>query len=230
MKRGGGRAAAGCVAVRWRVRGFSLLELIVAVAVFAVVAAAAYGSLTALARTRAALAAQQARFAQVQRAVFVLGDSLQQSVSRSVRGNDGRELPALLGSAERLEFTRLGFANPLAEARSNLQRLVFLLDAGTLREDRYAVLDRAPNSAPQRRDLLPQAGGLRLRYLGCDQVWREAWPPREALPCASGIAPLMQMPRAVEFRLAPQAVGEIRRVIELPSAAPCRSMAGGRPC
>ena len=213
-----------------RPKGFSLLELVVAVAVFAVVAAAAYGSLAAIARTRGALAAQQDRFAQVQRALALLADDLRQGVGRSVRGSDGRELPALAGSAQALEFTRLGFANPLAEARSNLQRVAFALDAGTLREGRYAVLDRAPNSVPAWRDLLPRAGQLRLRYLGCDHVWREAWPPGEILPCQPGIDVNAQLPRAVELRIAPPELGDIRRIVEL--AAPAPTCIGGRspPC
>lgn len=210
-----------------RARGFSLLELVVAVAVFAVVAAAAYGSLAAIARTRGALAAQQDRFAQVQRALSVLADDLRQSVGRGVRGNDGKPLPALAGSAQALEFTRVGFANPLAEARSNLQRVAFAFDAGGLREGRYAVLDRAPNSAPSWRDLLPRAGQFRLRYLGCDRVWREAWPPGETLPCQPGIDANAQLPRAVEFRIAPPELGEIRRIVEL--AAPATACISGNP-
>lgn len=208
-------------AARGRGRGFSLIELVVAVAVFAVLAATAYGSLAALARTRGALAAQQDRFAQVQRAVAVLEGDLRQAVSRSVRGSDGRELPALMGSAQALELSRVGFANPLAEPRSNLQRVAFALDAGTLREGRYGVLDRVPTSTAVWRDLLPRAGGLRLRYLGCDQAWREAWPPSETLPCQPGVAALAQLPRAVEVRIAPPELGEITRVVELAAPLPC---------
>jgi len=213
-----------------RFQGFSLLELVVAVAVFAVVAAAAYGSLAAIARTRGALAAQQDRFAQVQRALAVLADDLRQGVDRSVLGNDGKELPALVGSAQALEFTRVGFANPLAEARSNLQRVAFAIDAGSLREGRYAVLDRAPNSVPTWRDLLPRAGQLRLRYLGCDRVWREAWPPTAVLPCQSGIDVNAQLPRAVEFRVAPPELGDIRRIVELASPAPDCLAGNAPPC
>ncbi len=210
--------------------GFSLLELVVAVAIFAVVAAAAYGSLASIARTRAALVAEQDRFAQVQRAVGVLGDALRQAVGRAVRGNDGHLLPALLGGPDQVEFTRVGFANPLAEPRSNLQRSVFALADGSLQEGRYAALDRAPGSVPLRRELLPRAGRLQLRYLGCDRAWRESWPPRELLPCQREAAALSQLPRAVELRIAPAGLGEIRRIVELPEPAPCRARWDGQPC
>lgn len=212
------------------VRGFSLLELVIAVAIFAVISAVAYGGLSAIARSRAALAAEQTRFAQVQRALGVLGGDLAQAVSRSVRGESGAELPALQGRADAIEFTRVGFANPLAEARSNLQRVMFSLDAGSLREGRYAVLDRVPGTRPDWRELLPGAGSLRLRYLGCDRVWRESWPPGEVLSCQADVAASAQLPRAVEVRIAPAELGEIRRVIELAEPAPCRVDGSRRPC
>ncbi|MBC6943779.1 MAG: type II secretion system protein GspJ [Xanthomonadales bacterium] len=210
--------------------GFSLLELVVALAIFAVMAAAAYASLASIARTRGALAAEQQRLAQVQRALGVFTAALRQAVGRDVRGNDGRLLPAMLGGSDRIEFTRVGYANPLAEPRSNLQRVAFALANGSLQEARHPALDRAPSVSPLLRELLPQAGSLRLRYLGCDRAWREHWPPAEALPCQREAAPLAQLPRAVELRIAPPDFGELRRIVELPEPAPCRARWDGQPC
>jgi general secretion pathway protein J len=201
-------------------RAFSLIELLVALAVFAALAAAAYGGLAAIARTRGALAAQQDRFAALTRAVSTFERDLRQAVGRSVLDNGGHPSAAFLGSAEAVEFTRLGFANPLAEPRSNLERVVFALDGNTLRLGRYAVLDRAPDSAPVMRDLLVRAGALHLRYFGCDQVWRDAWPPSQQPACTQGVDSNAQLPRAVEFRIEPPDFGEIRRVVELPSSPP----------
>jgi general secretion pathway protein J len=205
-----------------RARGFSLIELLVALAVFAALAAAAYGGLAAIARTRGALAAQQDRFADITRTVSVLERDLRQAIARPVLGNDGRPVAALFGSSSAVELTRLGYANPLAEARSHLERVVYASDRDTLRRGRYAVLDRAPDSTPIMRDLLERAGDLHLRYYGCDQAWHETWPPRD-LSCASQAQPLdttTVLPRAVEFRFAPEGLGEIRRVVELPSTLP----------
>jgi len=195
-----------------RHRGFSLVELLVALAVFAAMAAAAYGGLGQLARTRAALAAQQDRFAALTRAVSMLERDLRQAVARPVRGNDGNGVPALAGSTEAIELTRLGFANPLAEPRSNLERVVYSVDNGVLRRGRYAALDRAPNSVPAASTLLERVGHWQLRYFGCDGRWRAGWPPGGAAGC--------ELPRAVEFRFTPEELGEIRRVVELPSSLP----------
>jgi len=210
-----------------RARGFTLVELLVAVAVFAALAAAAWGGLAALARTRAALAAEQDRFAAVTRAVWALERDLRQAVGRSVLGNDGGVLPALAGGADALEFTRLGFANPRAEPRSHLERVAYAFDAGRLRRGRYAVLDRAPNTLPATTALLDDVREWHLRYLGCDGAWRDAWPPRELGCTAPELGRDAWLPRAVEFRVVLGDLGEIRRLVELPAPLPPKAEASG---
>jgi general secretion pathway protein J len=207
-----------------RAGGFSLIELLVALAVFAALAAAAYGGLAAVARTRGALAERQDRFAAAVRAVSMIERDLRQASSRPVRGNGrGDTLPALVGAADRIELTRLGFANPLAEPRSNLERVVYAVDARALQRGRYVVLDRAPGSVPATTTLLTGVDTLRLRYLGAGGVWRDTWPP-------SGRAEEEEtlLPRAVEFRIETDDLGELRRVVELPSTMP--ACAAGASC
>ena len=214
-----------------RARAFSLIELLVALAVFAALAAAAYGGLAAIARTRGALAAQQDRFGAVTRAVSALERDLRQAIARPVLGNNGQPLPALVGGSTAIELTRLGYANPLAEPRSHLERVVYASERGTLRRGRYAVLDRAPDSTPLMRDLLERSGELHMRYYGCDQAWHETWPPRGLSCPALPADPNMWLPRAIEFRFTPTDLGEIRRIVELPSSLPLQaplSQGGGQ--
>ena len=215
-----------------RAGGFSLIELLVALAVFAALAAAAYGGLAEIARARGALAERQDRFAAMTRAVSTVERDLRQAVSRPVRGNArGEPLPALMGAADRIELTRLGFANPRAEPRSNLERVAYVVDAGRLQRGRYAALDRAPGSVPATSALLDRVDALRLRYLGGDGIWRDAWPPAELSGVPAGTQPIEWLPRAIEFRLDTRDMGQLRRVIELPSIISAQAVdtpAGGR--
>ena len=207
-----------------RVRGFSLIELLVALAVFAALAAAAYGGLAQIAATRGALARQQDRFAEVVRAVSMLERDLRQAIARPVRGNGrGDVLPALAGTGDRIELTRLGFANPLAEPRSNLERVAYAIDARKLVRGRHLALDRAPDASPAVTAVLDDAQGVSFRYLGGDGAWRSTWPPSEAPPY---MKPEEILPRAIEVRIATGDTGELRRVIELASTPP--DLAAGR--
>jgi len=206
--------------------GFTLIELLVALTVFAALAAAAYGGLAAIARTRGALATQQDRFAAITRTVSALERDLRQSVARPVRGNDGGDLRALIGRPDSIEFTRMGFANPRAEPRSNLERVVYGYDDRKVRRGRYAVLDRAPNSTPVINDLLDRVTELHFRYYGCDGVWLDAWPPPASPGCSDGTTQDVPMPQVIEFRIVLSDVGEIRRLVELPSPLPLKDGTG----
>jgi general secretion pathway protein J len=194
--------------------GFTLIELLVALAVFSIMAALAYGGLNSIARTRGELAKQEDAFRDLMRAVTTLDRDLRQVVARPVSGSIGQVLPAFTGSAGGLEFTRLGFANPQAEARPNLERVLYELDAGALKRGNYPVLDRAPNTAPQITTLRDGVTDFRLRYLDISNRWFDVWPPPQAT------TPSSLLPRAVEWHLQTRDYGEIVRVIELVSAWP----------
>ncbi|MCQ4165194.1 type II secretion system minor pseudopilin GspJ [Tahibacter harae] len=194
-----------------RARGFTLVEVLVATAVFAIMSALAWGGLNAVIRARAALVAEQQDFSRTLRAVGALERDLQAAVARPVRGNYGETLPALRGDGDHLELTRLGYASPLIEARSALERVIYQQDGKTLKRGRFAVLDRAAGSLPEFSELRDRLRRFQLRYMDAQGNWLEAWPRRDDAPEA--------LPRAVEFRLDIDGVGEIRRLIELPSSA-----------
>lgn len=202
-------------------RGFTLIEVLVAVAIFAALAAMAWGGLSAVLRTRGHLAAAQEDFTRSVRSVSLLERDLRAAVARGVRGNYGEPLPALRGEADRVELTRHGFAHPQDEARASLERVVYALDGRRLRRGRYAVLDRAAGSAPADTVLRDGVKSLRLRYLDAVGHWLEAWPPRDA--------PQDLLPRAVEFRLDVDGLGEVRRVVELASTLDAATPVGGAP-
>jgi general secretion pathway protein J len=205
-----------------RFSGFSLIELLVALAVFATMAALAYGGLDSVARTRAELGRQQAAFRDLMRGVGLIERDLRQAIARPVRGNYGESLPALIGSSGHIEFTRTGFANPLAEPRSNLERVLYELDDSALKRGNYPVLDRAPGTTPHLTSLRGGVDTFRLRYLDAGNHWSDSWPPPEAAAAAPDL--LVQLPRAVEFRIGTSDYGEITGTVELVSTWPARAV------
>jgi general secretion pathway protein J len=163
-----------------RQRGFSLIELLVALAVFATMAALAYGGLDSIARTRAELGRQQDAFRDLMRGVGLIERDLRQAIARPVRGNYGEPLPALTGNSGHIEFTRTGFANPQAEPRSNLERVLYEFDDDALKRGVYPVLDRAPGTAPTPRSCAAMSRRFAC-YLDASNRWGDTWPPlREA--------------------------------------------------
>jgi len=202
-----------------RQQAFSLVELLVALAVFATMAALAYGGLDSIARTRAELGRQQDAFRDLMRGVGLIERDLRQAVARPVRGNYGEPLPALMGNSGHIEFTRTGFANPQAEPRSNLERVLYEFDDDALKRGVYPALDRAPATAPKLATLRGNVDTFRLRYLDASNRWGDTWPPqREADSAAPDL--LTRLPRAVEFRIGTRDYGEVAGVVELVSSWP----------
>ncbi|MDS4071374.1 MAG: type II secretion system minor pseudopilin GspJ [Candidatus Competibacter sp.] len=198
-------------------RGFTLLELLVALAVFAILAAAAYGGLRNVLFTRAAVEAENRRLAAAQLTFHRLEQDIEQTVPRGIRDEYGTPQPALSGGAlasEALTLTRAGWDNPLDQPRANLQRVAYRLRDGRLWRLHWDVLDRGGPIEPREIVLLDRVRELRVRFLDPDDAWRNDWPPpasdedRKQQPDP--------LPRAVEISLTLEDWGEITRLLPLP--------------
>ena len=100
---------------------FTLLELLVALAVFAIMAIAAYGGLRNVLFTRAAVEGKSRRLAAVQLAVYRMEQDVEQTLARGIRDEYGDPQPALQGGAlasDALTLTRAGWDNPLGQSRA----------------------------------------------------------------------------------------------------------------
>jgi general secretion pathway protein J len=197
--------------------GFTLLELLVALAVFAILAVAAYGGLRNVLFTRVAVEAQTQRLAAVQLAIHRLSQDLEQAVPRGIRDEYGAPQAALLGDAlagERLILTRAGWANPLGQPRASLQRVAYQVRGNQLWRLHWPVLDRGGLAEPREMRVLDQVREFRIRFLDENASWRNDWPP----PASAGNGPrdLDALPRAVEISLTLEDWGEITRLLLLP--------------
>lgn len=193
--------------------GFSLIELLVAVAVFALASALAWTGLSALTDTRQHLAQEQQQFAAVQRSVDFLARDLATAAARPVRVGRGGRQAALVGDPRRVVLTRMGVASELQSSDSALERVVWLVDNKALVRGHYTVLDRPDNLSLVKRTMDDGIRDFVLHYLGQDGRWHEQWPPADQEQPDPE-----QLPRAVEFRIQFKSLGEIRRVVELPAA------------
>lgn len=186
--------------------GFTLLEVVVAVALFAVVSTLAYGGLAAVLRSREQLSEASAELAQLQLAMQMFERDVRSAVLRPVRDGYGEVLPALMGDSDSLELTRAGYSNGLQQARADLERVAWRRDKDGWQRGRWWVLDRAPSSPPEVLDVLPGVSRMQLRYRSRDGREADHWP-------LDGVDEAL--PQAVELRLETRSLGEIRRLVEL---------------
>ncbi len=198
-------------------RGFTLLELMVAVAVFAVFSLLAFGGLTGVIRQNERFIEAEERLTAVQFTMRRLTDDLYQLQPRPIRDILGTaRQPALLAGAQGefpLEFTRGGWSNTLGGPRGSLQRVAYFNDNGTLVRLHWLVLDRTLSNQPVRTEMLDGVEQMIVRFLDSGRQWQTEWPPLQAGgdPLALEVA----RPLAVEVSLVLEDWGTIRRLVEL---------------
>ncbi|MFO1353015.1 MAG: type II secretion system minor pseudopilin GspJ [Gammaproteobacteria bacterium] len=195
-------------------RGFTLLELLVALAVFAVMAAAAYSGLNSVLGARAALAAEDERLKEVQMAFYFLQRDIELAVPRGVRDAFGQPQPAMRGGRladPPLVLTHAGWDNPLGLARADLQRVAYRLDHKTLQRIYWNTLDLGKADLGQTTALTAGVRDFKVRFLDAQRIWQEQWPPLAQDAQTAGAV----LPRAVEISLVLDDWGEIVRLFRL---------------
>lgn len=189
--------------------GFTLLELIVVIGIFAIFALMAYGGLDSVLNTRRQVEIAQERIAALQKSYIRLRNDLQQVSNRTARDGFGDVQPALRATDKGyLEFTRAGWRNPLLLPRPGFERVAYRYEAGKLIRSSWRVLDQAQDSKAVDVTLFDNVEQVRWRYF--DKVsneWRDRWPYDTNTDTAqAAIAP----PEAVELTMRTKDVGELR--------------------
>lgn len=199
-------------------RGFTLLELLVAIAIFTVVGAMALGGYTQLAKQSEYVDKRLERTREVQRAVQTITQDLVQLEPRPIRQPLGEGLvPAVLATESieyGLQFTRAGWSNTAGVNRATLQRVGYRLDQDGLWRDYWPVLDRTVATEPTRRKLLTGVRAVTYRFMDANRNWVDRWP---AANLGGTVQPDPRLrPAAIEVTIDLEDWGRIRRVVEVP--------------
>lgn len=195
-----------------RQSGFTLIEVVIALAIFATMAALSYLVFDQSTRASARITTQMSDLQSLQRALQAIGNDLSQLQPRPVREpGSPTSRPPLLADVRNVyvvELTRGGYANPLGLPRATAMRVAYRVDEGELIRSQWPALDNPLNAEPRELVLLEDVTRFELRFLGeGTDVWTAEWPP---LGGAGG-----GEPRAIELVIEHERWGEIRRLIEV---------------
>jgi general secretion pathway protein J len=210
-----------------RARGFTLLEVMVAISIFALIGLASYRVLSSVLQADERLAARNEELRTANRAFWLIQQDVEQLVPRPVRDASGALQPYLVFKAgtPSLEFTRAGRANPLGLPRSGMQRVLYRVDhhpdyeksdSPHYHEDRlyllrytWAALDGAGDTEKtQPQVLLPDIETMAVSAFTDDGEVTD-WPPQQQ----SGNT--LEPPMALQLQMTHSRWGALKRAFKV---------------
>ncbi len=182
-----------------------------AITIFAILGLMSALMLNNMIRQHGILDERGERLIGLQRAMTIMQRDVSQIWGRSVRDEYGENLlPSFTSGDDRpIEFTRIGWRNPLSHQRSELQRVAYEHRDTTLYRYYWNVLDRAIDSEPLEQIMLEDVLSVDFEPLDGNG---DVWSPGSA---AGSPDPLVQL-AALSVRFEMEGYGEITRLWELP--------------
>ncbi len=206
-----------------RIRGFTLLELLIAITIFAILATFVYAGLKVILDTEHQTSLYTQRISKLQLGLYLMQRDIAQAASRPVRDNYGDQQPAMKSggiSEILLELTRGGFSNPMQLSRSNLQRVGYSFEENTLYRLTWPTLDRPRESEPHRQKLIDEISSLELTFYDQELQKKQEWPPRKT--GGDEIDPTA-LPASIELKMELKDWGSIRRLFRVAQTIPAVS-------
>lgn len=165
-------------------KGFTLIELMVAVIIFSVISVISYRTLASLVTTKDVIEAAQQKWTGVGNAVNWLDSAWNRSIPLVVRDENGILLPAIIGKDHldgkfdsQVELTASGYIGDPTYGSLPPKRLGFRFADGKLYLVTWPVLNRVLTTEPRLDILMNNITGFEVNFLYSDRQWRPIWPP-----------------------------------------------------
>lgn len=170
-------------------RGFTLVEMLVALSIFAAIAAMGVALLRSSVDTQDAVQERLKAMGGINRLRAVMANDLAQAVQRSTRGPAGEAIPAFIGSSNGFAFVHGGAGALDGSPRPNLERVGYAFVGNEWRRATQPMLDGTALGDGDR--LVDEVAAVAVRYRDERGNWNENWTSE----------PGDRLPRAVEVRL-----------------------------
>ena len=192
-----------------RQAGFTLIEILVAVAIFGMLSIAAYTVLDSGMRSKQQAETRLEHLAQLQRLFHTLNQDIQYMVPRQTRNELGDREALISGESDlggqlfQLALTRSNWRNPADFRRSHLQRVEYRVEDEQVFRKHRVFLDKVSNTPEVDRLMVKDIEAIRIQFRNEGGTWQDQWGQFDAAGTS--------MPRAIQIQVTSKLFGEIER-------------------
>ena len=206
-------------------RGFTLVEILIAIAIFAFIGVASTAVLTTVIDSDELSSARFEKFQRLQRAVTTIERDMQQAVPRAVR-TDGQTNTIVMRGGESdesdndgLAFVRSGWQNPqMMLPRSTLQAVAYRVRDGKLERLYTNYVDNVVGTEPKVRVLLEDIGDFKIEFIADIDEEENSLSDNDELNWRESFVGAT-LPKAIAFEFVSDDFGRIRREFTLSGAS-----------
>lgn len=194
-------------------RGFTLMEMLIAVTITAVIGLGVWQVLNGVINARDRVDEVADEFAALQRIMLLFERDVNQAINRPARDIFGDVQPAMTSFSEpfSLLFTRQGWRNPLGQRRSELQRVAWEYDGNALMRSYWPAVDQGQEDNRRQAQVLDGLKTFKLRFLDKDLQWQDNWPVQDLSTGAKSLA----LPAGLELTIEHDRFGTLERLFVL---------------
>lgn len=209
-------------------KGFTLIELVVALAIFAVMATLMYSFLDGVLKAKEGQTRAGDELARLQKALILMQRDVEQAIDRPVRDTFGdSQAPVIVSNGQGFELTRLGWSMPpfTRSQRSEVQRVRYEYTDNEIVRTHWVTpditgdeSDRNPVVTPIMTDI--ETFEVRVAQVNPDSgevSWQTDWPSQQAQgfdPQGNPIAG-PALPSMLEMSIEHKRFGALRRVFRI---------------
>jgi len=193
------------------IKGFTLIEIMVAMAIFAILSLLAYGGLESVIKNKTSTDQELLRLHQLQMTMMNFHRDFEQLANRDGHNELGTILLKLTTQNSDLlvDFTRTGWRNPAKLQRSSLQRVAYKLDENSLYRLTWPYVDRALDDQVVETLLIDNIEDVKIRFLNAGNDWKDDWPDANTAP------EYRTQPVAIEITLQMNDWGDVVRLFKV---------------
>ncbi|MBX9866261.1 MAG: type II secretion system minor pseudopilin GspJ [Burkholderiales bacterium] len=195
-------------------QGFTLIEIMISVIIYAIISVISYRIITSLINTKEIAGGAQEKWGNLSLVNSNMGASWNRAIPLVARDGNGAILPALQGKPNlssnydsQLELTQSGYIGDDVFGTTAPKRIGYRFNQGSLYLVTWPVLNRVLTTVPQIDLLIDKVQSFSVLYLYPDKQWHDSWPPEGGDPTV--------LPSAIKLQYQLKSGESVERVKEL---------------